>query len=38
MSHAATAVLGLILAACASAAVAGPAVGEPTLAEVRQLT
>jgi len=34
----AKAVLGLILAACATGAFADPAPGEPTLAEVRQLT
>lgn len=34
----ATAVLGLILAACATSALADPAPGEPTLAEVRKLT
>lgn len=34
----ATALLGLILAACATSALADPAPGEPTLAEVRKLT
>lgn len=34
----AKAVLGLILAACATSALADPAPGEPTLAEVRELT
>lgn len=38
MTHAAKAALGLILAAFATAAQAGPAPGEPTLEEVRKAT